>query len=79
VGDVGRKDDIHGRIGPGTRLRVVDTILTGMHAPGESHFELLRAFTEDQVLERIHSTASRHLYRSHEFGDSLLVERRPVA
>ena len=37
----------------GTRLRVVDAILTGVHQPGESHFELLRAFADDAVLERI--------------------------
>ena len=40
----------HGRIGPDTRLRVTDTVLTGMHEPGESHFELLRAFADDPVL-----------------------------
>ena len=33
------------RIGRGTALRVVDAILSGTHEPGDSHFELLRAFT----------------------------------
>ncbi|TIP90957.1 MAG: S-adenosylmethionine:tRNA ribosyltransferase-isomerase, partial [Mesorhizobium sp.] len=32
-----------GRIARDTRLHVVDAILTGVHQPGESHFELLRA------------------------------------
>jgi S-adenosylmethionine:tRNA ribosyltransferase-isomerase len=40
-----------GRIVRGTRLRVVDAILTGVHQPGESHFELLRAFAEGAVLD----------------------------
>ena len=43
----------HGRIGRETRLRVVDAILTGVHQPGESHFELLRAFADDAVLDRM--------------------------
>src|SRR5262249_21954333 len=30
-----------GRIGRETYLRVVDAILTGLHQPGDSHFELL--------------------------------------
>jgi S-adenosylmethionine:tRNA ribosyltransferase-isomerase len=63
------------RIGPDTRLRVVDTILTGMHGPGETHFELLRAFVGDSVLQTVQRTAAKQSYRSHEFGDSLLVER----
>jgi S-adenosylmethionine:tRNA ribosyltransferase-isomerase len=69
----------HGRIGPETRLQVVDAILTGMHEPGESHFELLRAFADDPVLHSIHRTATQQGYRTHEFGDSLLIERRAAA
>ena len=65
-----------GRITRGTPLRVVDAILTGMHQPGESHFELLRAFADDAVLNQISAKISAHSYRNHEFGDSLLVECR---
>jgi S-adenosylmethionine:tRNA ribosyltransferase-isomerase len=68
-----------GRIGPQTRLRVIDSVLSGMHEPGESHFELLRAFTDDPVLHKIHRTATQRHYRTHEFGDSLLIERRAAA
>jgi S-adenosylmethionine:tRNA ribosyltransferase-isomerase len=68
-----------GRIGPQTRLRVIDTVLTGMHEPGESHFELLRAFTDDPLLHKVHRTATQQDYRTHEFGDSLLIERRAAA
>lgn len=64
-----------GRIGPRTRIQVVDTILSGVHEPGESHFELLRAFTSDAVLHHTHAVATKHHYRTHEFGDSMLIER----
>ena len=66
-----------GRIGGGTRLRVVDSVLTGVHQPGESHFELLRAFADDAVLARVAGTLASSGYRSHEFGDSVLIERLP--
>lgn len=65
-----------GRIGPGTRLRVVDAILTGVHQPGESHFELLRAFADDALLDRISTAFIAGDYLAHEFGDSMLLERR---
>lgn len=68
-----------GRIGRDTRLSVTDTVLTGMHEPGESHFELLRAFTDDPVLHSVHQTATERRYHTHEFGDSLLIERRNAA
>jgi S-adenosylmethionine:tRNA ribosyltransferase-isomerase len=62
------------RISAATRLRVVDVILSGTHEPGTSHYELLRAFVDDATLDR----ASRELnaldYRTHEFGDSVLIE-----
>jgi S-adenosylmethionine:tRNA ribosyltransferase-isomerase len=65
-----------GRIGRQTPIHVVDAILTGVHQPGESHFELLKAFANDAVLAKISEAFSKHSYRSHEFGDSLLIERR---
>ena len=65
------------RIGCETRLRLVDAILTGIHQPGESHFELLRAFANEPVLNRISAAAIDRGYRAHEFGDSMLIERQP--
>lgn len=65
-----------GRIGQASRLRIVDAILTGMHQPGESHFELLRAFADAQDLNRATSEATERGYRAHEFGDVMLIERR---
>ncbi|HTT13999.1 MAG TPA: S-adenosylmethionine:tRNA ribosyltransferase-isomerase [Burkholderiaceae bacterium] len=65
------------RIGPGTRLRVVDAIVTGTHEPGSSHYELLHAFASRAWLVRVSETLERNAYRTHEFGDSLLLERQP--
>jgi S-adenosylmethionine:tRNA ribosyltransferase-isomerase len=61
------------RIGPGTRLRVVDAILTGVHERGTSHYELLRAFADDLTLSIADEELAAHGYRPHEFGDSVLV------
>jgi S-adenosylmethionine:tRNA ribosyltransferase-isomerase len=68
-----------GRIGVGSRLRVVDAILTGVHQPGESHFELLRAFTDDATLARMSAALQERGYRPHEYGDSVLIERQSPA
>jgi S-adenosylmethionine:tRNA ribosyltransferase-isomerase len=65
-----------GRIVPETRLRVVDAILTGVHETGESHFELLQSFADDVVLDHIFAALVKHGYRTHEFGDSILIERQ---
>jgi S-adenosylmethionine:tRNA ribosyltransferase-isomerase len=67
------------RVGPATRLRVVDALLSGTHEPGTSHYELLRAFADDATLSRVDGELEARGYRTHEFGDSLLVERRPGA
>ena len=39
------------RIGSASRLRVVDAILSGTHEPGTSHYELLRAFADEEHSE----------------------------
>jgi S-adenosylmethionine:tRNA ribosyltransferase-isomerase len=65
-----------GRIARGARLGVVDAILTGVHQPGESHYELLRAFADDGVLDHVRAAVEERDYRAHEFGDSLLIERQ---
>jgi len=64
------------RLGPESVLRVVDAILSGTHEPGTSHYELLRAFTDDPTLRRMDDELNAHGYRTHEFGDSVFVERR---
>lgn len=62
-----------GKIGPTTCLRVVDAILSGTHERGTSHYELLRAFLEDSTLERATEELTTHGYKTHEFGDSVLI------
>jgi S-adenosylmethionine:tRNA ribosyltransferase-isomerase len=64
------------RIGASTQLCVVDAILSGTHEPGTSHYELLRAFADDAVLRRADEELDAHGYLTHEFGDSVLIERR---
>jgi len=63
------------RIGTTTSLRVVDMILTGVHEPGTSHYELLHAFADAATLDRAIDELSSRGYRTHEFGDSVLIAR----
>jgi S-adenosylmethionine:tRNA ribosyltransferase-isomerase len=76
--------DDEGRVRPGfgianqkvtaaTRLKVVDVLLTGVHEPGTSHYELMRAFVDDETLERASAEMTASGYHTHEFGDSVLV------
>ena len=65
------------RIAAHTTLRVVDAILSGTHEPQESHYQLLRAFQDDATLARASAALETRGYRTHEFGDSVLVERKP--
>jgi S-adenosylmethionine:tRNA ribosyltransferase-isomerase len=64
------------RVGPDTSLRVVDALLTGTHEPGTSHYEMLRAFADGATLAAASVALATHGYRTHEFGDSMLVMRR---
>ena len=61
------------RLGAGTDLLVVDGLLSGMHEPGESHFELMASFADLDFLRRAHEHAVGAGYRNHEFGDSTLL------
>ncbi len=63
------------RIGPASRLRVVDAILSGTHEVGSSHYQLLRAFAGEAALRRADTALESAGYSTHEFGDSVLVER----
>jgi S-adenosylmethionine:tRNA ribosyltransferase-isomerase len=67
-----------GRIGVGTKLQIVDAIITGTHEPGTSHHALLGAFLDEARLRRIDAELAAHRYRTHEFGDSLLIEREAI-
>jgi S-adenosylmethionine:tRNA ribosyltransferase-isomerase len=61
------------RIGAGFRPQVVHGVLSGLHQPGESHFDLLAAFAPEQALRRAVAHAETRGYLAHEFGDSMLV------
>ncbi len=63
------------RIGAKTQLQVVSAILSGTHASYTSHYELLRAFAQDKTLERADKELESHGYLTHEFGDSVFIER----
>jgi S-adenosylmethionine:tRNA ribosyltransferase-isomerase len=63
------------RIGPQTRLQVVDALLSGTHEPGTSHYELLQAFAYEATLTRASQEMDALGYLTHEFGDSVLLER----
>jgi S-adenosylmethionine:tRNA ribosyltransferase-isomerase len=62
------------KIGPRTRLQVVDVLLSGTHEPGTSHHELLQAFVPSAVLRRADAALEAAGFRTHEFGDSVWLE-----
>lgn len=61
------------RIDASHERRIVDTIVTNVHGPGESHFELLTSFAPRELLDRAASHAARSGYLAHELGDAMLV------
>ena len=61
------------RLKAGSPLRVVDGLLTGFHEPQASHFDLLRAFLHEPLLERAYREAITARYLWHEFGDLCLI------
>ncbi|MDY6946260.1 MAG: S-adenosylmethionine:tRNA ribosyltransferase-isomerase [Pseudomonadota bacterium] len=63
------------RIGAQTQLRVVDALLSGTHEPDTSHYALLQAFADKAALRRADDALNGAGYRTHEFGDSVLIER----
>jgi S-adenosylmethionine:tRNA ribosyltransferase-isomerase len=63
------------RIGPSTPLRVVDAILSGTHEPDSSHYSMLRAFIHDETLAEASRMLEGHGYRTHDFGDSVFIQR----
>ncbi len=77
VGSDGRLSPRRGwtthRVDPASPPRAVDALLTGFHEPQASHFDLLRAFVPDGLLERAYSEAVERRYLWHEFGDLMLV------
>lgn len=64
------------RLDPSYRPEVVDGVVSGLHVPGESHFELLRAFASQRRLVRALQLAARAGLSSHELGDACLIVPR---
>lgn len=64
-------------LGPGFRPQVVHGLLTGVHAPGTSHFALLQAFAPAGLLQRAFDFAEAQGFLGHEFGDAFLVLEEP--
>ncbi len=60
-------------IGEEFRPAVVDGVLAGLHAPGESHFRLLSAFASPNALEAAWKHALTVGCQSHELGDAMLI------
>jgi S-adenosylmethionine:tRNA ribosyltransferase-isomerase len=67
------------RLGRASRLRVVDVLVSGTHEPGTSHHELLRAFVGERTLARIDAALEDGAWRTHEFGDSVWIERERLS
>jgi len=65
------------KIGPASRLHIIDALLSGTHERGTSHYELLRAFASARTLEKMDNQLEFYRYTTHEFGDSILLERGP--
>ncbi|HKE18727.1 MAG TPA: S-adenosylmethionine:tRNA ribosyltransferase-isomerase [Kofleriaceae bacterium] len=56
----------------GSVIRVVDGVVTGVHAPGESHYRLLGAFAPPALLDAAWRHARARGYLQHELGDLCL-------
>jgi S-adenosylmethionine:tRNA ribosyltransferase-isomerase len=63
--------DLH--IGADFVPRIAAGLLTGMHEPGTSHFDLLQAFACRDLLEAANGHTTAAGYLAHEFGDATLV------
>jgi S-adenosylmethionine:tRNA ribosyltransferase-isomerase len=60
-------------LGPARPARVVTGLITGWHAPGASHLQLLEAVAGAELVRTAYAEALAQRYRWHEFGDSCLL------
>ncbi|MDT7726256.1 MAG: S-adenosylmethionine:tRNA ribosyltransferase-isomerase [Actinomycetota bacterium] len=63
-------------LGPDRPARVVDGLITGLHAPDASHLLLLEAVAGAEVVQRAYDIALESRYLWHEFGDISLLLRQ---
>jgi len=59
-------------LGPDRPARVVVGVITGLHAPGASHLQLLEAVAGRESVAAAYSAALDQGYLWHEFGDTML-------
>ena len=59
-------------LGPDRPARVVDGLVTGLHAPASSHLLLLEAVAGEALVGAAYTAALERGYLWHEFGDSTL-------
>ncbi|TCC56087.1 S-adenosylmethionine:tRNA ribosyltransferase-isomerase [Kribbella pittospori] len=62
-------------LGPDHPSRVVDGLITGMHAPEASHLLLLESVAGPDAVQRAYTAALNEHYLWHEFGDVCLLLR----
>jgi len=60
-------------VSPGSGLRVVDGLFTGLHEPRSTHLLMLSAFAGEDLLRRCYTEATERGYLWHEFGDVHLL------
>jgi S-adenosylmethionine:tRNA ribosyltransferase-isomerase len=60
-------------LGPDRPATVVNGLVTGWHAPGASHLDLLEAVAGPDLVARAYAEAVQRRYLWHEFGDSCLL------
>jgi S-adenosylmethionine:tRNA ribosyltransferase-isomerase len=58
---------------PGSRIRVVDALLTNFHLPRSSLLLLVAAFTGREALLAAYAEAVRREYRFFSYGDAMLI------
>jgi S-adenosylmethionine:tRNA ribosyltransferase-isomerase len=61
------------RLSAATPLTIVDGLVSGLHVPGESHFELLSALAPEAHLRALLARAAEHGLAAHELGDACLI------
>ncbi|HMG54325.1 MAG TPA: S-adenosylmethionine:tRNA ribosyltransferase-isomerase [Kofleriaceae bacterium] len=61
------------RLDAAYRPRVASGLVSGLHVPGESHFDLLSAFAPGDQLRRAVALAAQHGLSAHELGDACLI------
>ncbi len=65
-------------LGPARPAVVVSGLITGWHAPGASHLDLLEAVAGAELVDRAYRAAVSAGYLWHEFGDSCLLLPAPT-